>query len=179
MKKILFILGELADSDLDWLLYTGRKEPIAAGTTLIQEGFPVDTLYILLTGSLSVTIDKIGKEITRLDSGEVVGEISFIDARPPIATVRALKDSLVFSIPRAQLQQKLANDPAFASRFYSAIALFMADRLRQTVALLGYGENVEFESPLQVVQDLSPTVIEHLPMARQRLEKLVKRLRGF
>jgi CRP/FNR family transcriptional regulator, cyclic AMP receptor protein len=179
MKKILFILGELADSDLDWLLYVGSKEQIAAGTTLIQEGFPVDTLYILLTGSLSVTIDKLGKEIAQLDSGEVVGEISFIDARPPIATVRALKDSLVFSIPRAQLQQKLANDPAFASRFYSAIALFMADRLRQTVALLGYGENVEFESPLQLAQDLSPSVVAHLPMARKRLEKLVKRLRGF
>jgi CRP/FNR family transcriptional regulator, cyclic AMP receptor protein len=179
MKKILFILGELADSDLDWLLYVGRKEPIAAGTTLIQEGFPIDTLYIVLSGSLRVTVESIGQEIARLDSGDIVGEISFLDARPPMATVRAATDSLVFSIPQAQLQQKLQSDSGFAARFYRAIALFMADRLRQTVALLGYGEQVEFNSPLQLVHDLSPTVVEHLPMARQRLTTLVKRLRGF
>ncbi|MBE9033432.1 cyclic nucleotide-binding domain-containing protein [filamentous cyanobacterium LEGE 11480] len=179
MKKILFILGELADADVDWLLYVGRKEKIAAGTTLIQEGFPVDTLYLVLTGALSVTIDKIGKEIARLDSGEVVGEISFLDARPPVATVRALTDSLVFSIPRQQLQQKLAEDSAFSTHFYRAIALLMADRMRNTVALLGYGEDIEFESPFQIARDLSPTVVEHLPMARQRLVSLVKRLRGF
>jgi CRP-like cAMP-binding protein len=180
MRKILFMLGELADSDLDWLLYVGRKENIAAGTTLVQEGFPVDAFYILLTGELSVTIDKLGKEIARLDSGEVVGEISFLDARPPVATVRAVRDSLVFSIPHQQLEHKLDADAAFAARFYRAIALFMADRMRNTVALLGYGdESVEFTSPLQIVRDLSPTVVNHLPLARQRLETLVKRLRGF
>ncbi|NJN48988.1 MAG: cyclic nucleotide-binding domain-containing protein [Alkalinema sp. RL_2_19] len=123
MKKILFILGELADTDLDWLLYVGRKERLVTGTTLIQEGFPVDTLYIVLTGRLSVTIDTIGKEIATLDSGEVVGEISFLDARPPVATVRAVTNSLVFSIPRKQLQHKLDGDGAFAARFYRAIAL--------------------------------------------------------
>ncbi len=180
MRKILFILGELADRDLDWLLYVGSKEKIAAGTTLIQEGFPVDAFYILLMGELSVTIDKLGKEIAQLDSGEVVGEISFLDARPPVATVRAVRDSLVFSIPRKQLLQKLDEDAAFAARFYRAIALFMADRMRNTVALLGYGdENLEFESPLQIHRDLSPTVVNHLPMARHRLDTLVKRLRGF
>lgn len=179
MKKILFILGELSDSDLDWFFYVGRKEKIAAGTPLIQEGYQVDTLYILLAGKLSVTIDKLGKEIAQLDSGEVVGEISFLDARPPVATVRALQDSLIFSVPKHQLQQKLAADPAFAARFYRAIALFMADRMRNTVALLGYGDDVEFESPFQIARDLSPTVVEHLPMARHRLETLVKRLRGF
>ncbi|MBF2077905.1 MAG: cyclic nucleotide-binding domain-containing protein [Synechococcales cyanobacterium T60_A2020_003] len=179
MKKILFILGELTDQDLDWFLYVGRKEKIAAGTTLIQEGFQIDTLYIVLTGKLSVTIDKIGKEIAQLDSGEVVGEISFLDARPPLATVRALTNALIFSIPKQQLQQKIAADSGFAARFYRAIALFMADRMRSTVALLGYGEDVEFASPFQVVRDLSPSVVEHLPMARHRLETLVKRLRGF
>jgi CRP/FNR family transcriptional regulator, cyclic AMP receptor protein len=85
MKKILFMLSELADQDLDWLLYVGRKEKLPAGTTLIQEGFTIDTFYIVLTGKLSVTIDAIGKEIAQLDSGEVVGEISFIDNRPPLA----------------------------------------------------------------------------------------------
>jgi CRP/FNR family transcriptional regulator, cyclic AMP receptor protein len=179
MKKILFMLGELTDADLDWLLYVGRKEKLVAGTTLLQEGFPIDTLYIVLTGSLSVTIDALGKEIARLDSGEIVGEISFLDNRPPIATVRAVSDALVFSIPRAQLLRKLEDDPGFAANFYRAIALFMADRMRNTVALLGYGDQLAIDSPGQLIHDLSPAVVAHLPMARHRLEKLIRRLRGW
>jgi CRP/FNR family transcriptional regulator, cyclic AMP receptor protein len=179
MKKILFMLSELTDQDLDWLLYVGRKEQLAAGSTLIQEGFAVDTLYIVLNGILSVTIDAIGKEIARLDSGEIVGEISFLDARPPMATVRAVTDSLVFSIPRHQLLKKMAEDPEFAAHFYRSIALFMADRLRSTVALLGYEANFPPESPFHLSRDLSPTILERLPIARHRLSNLIKRLRGF
>ncbi len=179
MKKILFILSELTDRDLEWLLYVGCKEKLAAGTTLIQEGFPIDTLHIVLSGLLSVTIDQLGKEIARLDSGEIVGEISFLDARPPLATVRAITDALVFSIPRAQLLKKLEDDPAFAARFYRSIALFMADRMRNTVALLGYEANFPPESPLQLQHDLSPTILAQLPIARSRLNNLIKRLRGF
>jgi CRP-like cAMP-binding protein len=179
MKQIFFMLGELFEQDLDWLLYAGRKEPLAAGTTLIQEGFPVNALYILLSGRLSVTIDAAGKELAQLTSGDIVGEISFLDSRPPLATVRAVEDSLVLEIPRQQIIHKLAADPAFAAHFYRAIALFLADRLRDTVSLLGYDEHCPPGLSLAFPHDLSPSVIDHLPLARQRLEKLLKRLRGF
>jgi CRP/FNR family transcriptional regulator, cyclic AMP receptor protein len=159
MKKILFMLGELDEVDIEWLLYVGTKEKLPAGTKLIQEGFPVDALYVVLSGTLGVAIEALNnKPIAELSSGEIVGEISFLDARPPLATVTAIKD---------------------AARFYQAIALFMADRLRTTVALLGYGYEEFPDSPLELVRDLSPTVVEHLPRARQRLELLIKRLRGF
>lgn len=179
MKKILFMMSELTDHDLDWLLYVGRKEHLTAGTTLIQEGFAVDTLYIILNGVFSVTIDAVGREIARLDSGEIVGEISFLDTRPPMATVRAVTDALVFSIPRYQLLKKMEEDPAFAAHFYRSIALFMADRMRSTVALLGYEATFPPESPLKLNRDLSPTILERLPIARHRLGTLIKRLRGF
>jgi CRP/FNR family transcriptional regulator, cyclic AMP receptor protein len=90
-----------------------------------------------------------------------------------------LRDSMVFSIPRQQLIRKMEQDTAFAAHFYRAIALFMADRMRSTVALLGYGDDFPPETPQQLLYDLSPTVAERLPMARERLETLIRRLRGF
>ncbi|MEB3293282.1 MAG: cyclic nucleotide-binding domain-containing protein [Synechococcales bacterium] len=179
MKKILFILGELSDRDMDWLLYVGRKEQLPAGTKLIEEGKPIDALYIVLSGQLKVSMESLDRQIDQLGSGEVVGEISFLDARPPLATVTALRDSLVFSIPREQLQRKLEEDGEFSTHFYRAIALFMADRMRNTVGLLGYGQETSPETPQHLLQDLSPTVVENLPRARSRLETLVKRLRGY
>jgi CRP/FNR family transcriptional regulator, cyclic AMP receptor protein len=180
MKKILFILGVLTDADMDWLLYVGRREELTIGTVLIAEGSAVDAVYIVLTGSLKVSIEALaGKEIARLSSGEVVGEISFVDSRPPSATVTADEETLVLSIPRQRLMQKLADDTGFASRFYRAIALSLSDRLRNTVSLLGYGKEVPAHESTKLNDDLSPIVVEHLPLARSRFESLLRRLRGY
>ena len=180
MRKILFMLGELTQSDVDWFLLAGRKEQIPAGTRLIQEGYPIDAFYIILNGEFQVVVEAMQcREIARLKSGEVLGEISFLDTRPPVATVVALQDSLVFKISGRALSHKLEEDGSFAARFYKAIALFLADRMRNTVGQLGYGQEYPPDSPMQLVTDLSPKVVENLPIARQRLEMLVTRLRGY
>ena len=180
MRKILFILGELDDADVDWLMRVGRKEQIATGSRLIQEGYPIDAFYVVVSGEFQVVVEALqGREIARLKSGEVFGEISFLDSRPPVATVIATRDSIVFTIPGKALQQKLDDGGKFASHFYRAIALFLADRMRNTVGLLGYGQEYPPDSPMQLVRDLSPQVLESLPIARRRLDLFVRRLRGY
>lgn len=138
MNKVLVILNELDEQDVDWLAHVGIQEEISPGSILIHEGQPVDTLYILLEGTLVVSISAIAKrEIARLSGGEVVGEMSFIDARPPSATVQTLEKCLVLSIPRKHLTEKLQQDVAFAARFYKALAVLLSYRLRGTVQQLG------------------------------------------
>jgi hypothetical protein len=44
----------------------------------------------------------------------------------------------VLIIPKTALHKKIETDDAFAKRFYRALAIFMADRLRDT---LNPGEN--------------------------------------
>lgn len=179
MRKILFILGELDDADVDWLMRVGRKEQIATGSRLIEEGHPVDAFYVVVSGEFQVVVALQGREIARLKSGEVFGEISFLDSRPPVATVIATRDSIVFTIPRKALQQKLDDGGKFAAHFYRAIALFLADRMRNTVGLLGYGQEYPPDSPMQLVRDISPQTVENLPIARRRLDLFVRRLRGY
>jgi bacteriocin-type transport-associated protein len=178
MKKVLYILGELSDDDIDWLIAIGNREEIPAGTILIHEGQPVDALYILLDGTLAVSAAALGdKEIAKLSSGEVVGEMSFVDARRPSATVKALADAVVLAIPRAQLETKLQQDVSFASRFYRALAVFLSNRLRGTVSQMGYGKL----TPGEVVESeaqLDPNVLDNLPMAAARFDWLLKRLKG-
>lgn len=100
MKKIFFLLGELDDDDIDWMVSTGRREEVAAGTVLIQEGKAIDTLLILLEGTLSVSVAALeGKTIARLTSGAVVGEMSFADARPPRQPFRRSKNPSCYQFP--------------------------------------------------------------------------------
>ena len=63
-------------------------------------------------GSVKGANEKIN--IAILGPGEIVGEMSFVDARPPSATVKALEDSTVFSLSKPRLNAKLAADPGFS-----------------------------------------------------------------
>jgi CRP/FNR family transcriptional regulator, cyclic AMP receptor protein len=178
MKKVFFLLGELDDDDIDWMISTGRREEIVAGTVLIQEGEPIDTLHILLEGTLAVSVAALeGKTIARLTSGAVVGEMSFADARPPSATVQAVENSLVLSIPRHQLVEKLKKDEGFASRFYRAIAIFLSTRLRGTVRYLGYAKG-QLLNEDSGTDDLSPEMLDNMPLAKARFDWLLRRLRS-
>lgn len=134
MRKGPFILGTLRDSDVYWMQTVGKTEQVPAGTVLIQEGTPLDTFYIILLGTLSISVAaQDHREIARLGIGEILGEMSFVDARPSAATVTTLENSLLLAIPQRQLAIKLEQDEGFASRFYRAIAMFLSSRLRSTV----------------------------------------------
>lgn len=177
MEKVLFILGELDDDDIDWMLETGQREEIPDGTVLIREGYPTDALYILLEGTLAISTSATGdRELAILSQGEVVGEMSFIDTRPPSATVTAKSRSVVLAIPRPALAAKLRQDLGFASRFYCALAIFLSERLRVTVRQLGNHD--ELSKPIDLPEDeLAKTAKDNVSIARTRLDWLLRRLR--
>ncbi len=177
MKTVLFLLGELDDDDLDWMIATGDRLEVAAGTVLIHEGQPLNNLYILLEGVLSVTtIAMQGREIANLLSGDVVGEMSFVDTRPPSATVTAKRDSLILAISRDKLAERLRFDGGFAARFYRALAISLSTRLRMTVHQL-----TSFNIPPLADQELPAYELGQdakasVALAENRLDWLLRRL---
>jgi bacteriocin-type transport-associated protein len=177
MRKVLFIFGELNDFDVDWMIGTGRKEQVAKGSLLIQEGKPVSALYIVLDGEFKVSVSRLqNAEIARLGAGEIVGEMSFVEARPPSATVTALESSVVLAIPRTKLAAKLKQDMAFAARFYRALAVFLSYRLRRTVSQLGYGKPRPHEEEETSPDELDANVLDNVHLAGARFDRMVKRL---
>ena len=149
------LLKELNSSDINWLQTTGQPQELAVGTQLIQAGQPLDCFYILIEGSLASTVPQVdnnplarafaalddtqttGVEIARLSSGEIIGETSLINLRPPATTVTAITKARVLSVPLLQLETKLEADIGFAARLYRAIAILLADKLATIIARLG------------------------------------------
>lgn len=177
MRKVLYILGRLADEDIDWLTETGTRERVSSGTVLVEEGTPVDRIFLVLDGELAVTSAAAGgRELARLGSGEVVGELSFLDSRPPVATVKAAGDASVLAIPREELSDKLEDDSQFAARFYRALGTFLAARLRSTVLVVGDSPS---KGPAPVADDeLDPDLLDTLELAGARFDWMLSRLRG-
>ena len=179
MRKALYILGHLSDLDIEWIIAQGRAEDVAHGHTLIQQGRPIEYLYLILAGWFAVVDERMdGQELARLGHGEIVGEMSFIDANPPSATVVALEPGRVLALSRSRLQAHLDRDPAFAARFYRALAIFLSDRLRATVSRLGYGEPEATSLDEDTVQpdELDPNVLGTLHLAGTRFDRILKKL---
>jgi CRP/FNR family transcriptional regulator, cyclic AMP receptor protein len=182
MRKVLFLFGQLNDDDLEWMLTAGARRFVPAEGTLIEQGVLVDAVFILLEGSLAVWLrGKKGpeKELARLKAGEIVGEMSFVDARPPSATVRALENSTVFAISKSVLNAKLATDAGFAARFYRALAIYLSTTVRERHRALGgsgTGEAPEEDEEEEDVDELDPNVLDGVYLAGERFDRMVKRV---
>ena len=82
MRKVLYILGQLTDSDVEWLAYSGKRLKVPKGTEVIRFGVSLSQIFIVLDGELSVQTNK-GFELARVSAGEILGEMSMVDSRPP------------------------------------------------------------------------------------------------
>jgi CRP/FNR family transcriptional regulator, cyclic AMP receptor protein len=177
MKKVLYIFGLLTDADVEWMADTGERRWVEPGAVLIQEGKPVAWLVLVLEGELAVSVG--GAEIARpqpLGAGEVVGEMSFVDTAPPSATVSARQRTLGLFIDKGALARKLESDVSFGYRFYRALAVFLADRLRGADRRLVDGAAATLESDAILKDELDLAILDHVSMAGERFHRLLKRL---
>lgn len=176
MRRVLYLFGELDDADIDRLIAMGERRSFASGAVLIEEGRPVADIFVLLQGCLAVKTGAGGEtEIQHRYPGEVMGEISFLDSRPPSASVVAVEESTVLAVPRSGLQLQLERDPPFAARFYRALGLFLASRLRSLTARFGYGELPPDSEP-EHPDELDPALLETTAVAANRFEHMRRRL---
>ena len=176
MRKVLFLLSQLSDTDLEWIIERGQKKRLSAGTTLIEEGRPIDNLYIVLDGVMEISASQLGDKPFRLGCGEVLGEVSLLDSRPPTATVTAKVDSIVLAIEHCELLERLEEDAGFSARFYRAVAMFLAHRLRTTYQRLGYGKHEPLDEETEYEDELSPEVLDRVHLAGARFDRALRQL---
>ena len=170
MTGVAHILGELSEDDVDWLLRSGERRSTPAGAVLVRAGLPVEALFLVLEGVFTVAggAGLARRAFATSEPGDVVGEMSFIDGRPPAATVTALEDSVVFAIPSAALTAKLELDAGFSARFHRALTVFLSDRLRRHEGASPSGGHTELVGALG----------GNVHLAQARFERLLSRLGG-
>ena len=106
-----------------------RRDWIAPGMALIEQGGRTGQLYVLKDGQLEVTRD--GKHVTTIRTpGAVIGEMSVLLGLPQTATVLAITEVDYFVIDNAL--EVLRNHPDWLLQ----IARLLAQRVNATTALL-------------------------------------------
>lgn len=171
MRKALFILGQMSDDDAAWMARVGRRRTLAPSEALIRQGEPLSELLLILSGHVRVLVN--GRPVAELGTGEMLGEMALIDSSPPAATVAAIDDVFVLSIPRRLIEERTRTDHAFAARFYRALAVFLSDRLRQMNRQVAGGD----EPPrLEDEVELDDTVLDSIHLAGKRFELIIRQL---
>ncbi|MBW3543040.1 MAG: cyclic nucleotide-binding domain-containing protein, partial [Planctomycetes bacterium] len=105
-----------------------REQRFRAGSYLMEQGEPGDSLMVLLEGEIEVSTDDVegGRTlITQSKRVQVLGEMSLLTDEPRSANVRALGPCRALSLPAARFHELAARYPAISV----VLTLLIAKRL--------------------------------------------------
>ena len=140
LKRVPLFSG-LTDGQIERLAAGSVRRNFPKGRTIVAEGEPSQSLYVLLSGRAKVQrSDTEGKEVilSVLGPGECFGEMSLIDDAPRSASVITLESSDFMSIAKESFKAILASSPEICLRIMRGLVkrLREADKKIETLALL-------------------------------------------
>jgi sulfate permease, SulP family len=124
---------------LDVLQRHGQRHAFSAGQTLMREGESSNSIMMLISGQLDVTVRQAADGLTtinRLLAGALFGEVGFYAGSRRSASVVAAQDSEVWVVSAQQIEHMQAHAPADAAQLHAALARVVADRLIAATLLL-------------------------------------------
>lgn len=129
------VFAEAAPELLDWLEANGSLLTCADDQRLIQEGINIDSIYILKSGNFSVYVSKDSNEsndilLATLQPGAIVGEMSMIENKLPVASVIAQAGSELLQVKRQQLFVDLSKSADLECAFYRMLAFKISEQVK-------------------------------------------------
>jgi CRP/FNR family transcriptional regulator, cyclic AMP receptor protein len=123
LKKVS-LFAHCSPTSLESAAKNTDEVDVDAGRTLIKQGEPSDTFYVLLDGEAEVAID--GKSRRMLGPGDFFGEISMLDRGPATATVTTTKPSRMMVMSHMQFRDAIKGNQDLLLQVLQSVA----ERLR-------------------------------------------------
>ncbi len=171
------LLSSLNEQQLETLAAGSARRNFPKGRTIVAEGEPSQSLYILLSGRAKVQrSDSEGKEVILavLGSGDFFGEMSLIDEAPRSASVITLESCDFMSINKDAFRAMLTQSPEMSMAVMKGMVrrLREADKKIETLALLDvYGRVARVLLDFSEMVNGERVVKNKLP--RQEIAKMI------
>ena len=91
-----------------------RPVRVRSGETLVRQGDPSDSLYVVVHGRLRVlasTAEGTARTLGETRRGDTIGEMGLITGAPRSASIVAIRDSILLYLSAAQFNQLVAGNP--------------------------------------------------------------------
>jgi SulP family sulfate permease len=109
-----------------------ERRDVAAGSVLYMQGSPADTIDLVITGRIAVSVaSEPGLELVvrRMSTRTVVGEMGFFRGTVRTATVSADEPASIYTMTRASYEKLKTEEPEIGTVFLEFIARTLSDRL--------------------------------------------------
>lgn len=125
-------------SHISALLDVLETQQVSAGKVLIEENNPSDTLYMLLDGSMTITMNTDGQTLSlgKIGKGSCIGEFTILDNTPAMATVTADTDCSVLTLSTENFWKLDKQNPAASTYLLRSLSHIMSDRIRAATDLI-------------------------------------------
>ena len=112
-----------------------QERTYQAGTTIIRQGEPGDSLFVIESGEVAVIDDRGGgRRVGTLTANDVFGEIALLTGEPRTATAVAEKDTRVWILLKEQFDRLLLGSPAAAAAVHDLASQRRAADAQQSKA---------------------------------------------
>lgn len=108
-------------------------ETFPVGATVLEEGAPGDSLYIIKTGQVEVcTVDVQGAPLTlaQLQEGDFFGEISLLTGRPRTASVTVLQKAELLRLAKSDFDQIIEGHPEVKQVLENSLLLRLESKMK-------------------------------------------------
>jgi CRP-like cAMP-binding protein len=136
----LGILAGLSQQSLANLAGYGHYQPYPPGAELITEGEVQDRFYVVVSGKLAISAVVAGKEVplSTAEAGECLGEVSLLEPGPASASVKAIEESMLWSMNLDDLRTYLSEHAGGGGALLMGMAQCLSQRIRQTNHLINH-----------------------------------------
>ena len=114
------------------LAAAGERRTFNAGDELMRQGGDAESMYVILSGKVSVVREHPDLSspivLAVLGPGEIVGEMGLLDGEPRSATVDAVEDTITMEVSKEALTRSVLAHPDL----YGALVKVLSKRLRDT-----------------------------------------------
>ena len=139
----IFLLQDLEDREIELVLARTRPREVPAGSVIIREGEPGNSMYIMVEGEVEIT-KRLTLELDedtpkdrvmirlKAEDGVYFGEMSLLENDPRSATVTALTDCRLLELHQKDCQELIQHDPAMGVKLLLRLAQLLSRHLRKT-----------------------------------------------
>jgi CRP-like cAMP-binding protein len=139
----IFLFQDLEDREIEQVLDRTSPREFPAGSEIIREGEPGDSMYIMVSGEVEIT-----KQLTlvldedtpkervmirlKADDGVYFGEMSLLEQDTRSATVTALTDCRLLELNHQDFLELIRQDTAMGVKLLLHLAQLLSRHLRKT-----------------------------------------------
>jgi hypothetical protein len=132
LLRTLSIFEGLGDGELRKIARLFSQKLYRPGEPLFEKGDAGEQAYVVMRGQVNIFLDDPDNPVATMQSGQILGELSFLETAPRAATAIADHASILLVAHRAAFNDLARKEPHLGLAVMRNIALDLSHKLRRT-----------------------------------------------